>query len=155
MNTRTKNLIFALLTMLLAVLLGLTCNAQQTTTAPAGEDCGCSGKPSRHLFSCYPDCDFTQIETIEVPGSGNELTAIRPRTGYNMDVKFYFKDDYGKVDSLTYLDAESINFNYSTCQLYYFTEDKQPLTPIVKGFESLVVINHRYGPHPSIFRIAK
>lgn len=150
MTTRTKNIIGAIAAFLLAILLGLTCNAQPITTAPGGEDCGCSGKPSRHLFSCYPDCDFTTIQSIEIPGSGNELTAIAPKPGYSMDVKFYF-NTAGKIDSLTYLDAESINFNYNVCELYYF----EGYSPIVRGFESMVIIDHRYGPHPSLFRIEK
>lgn len=150
MNTRTKNLIFALLTMLLAILLGITCNAQ-TTTVANDEDCGCSGKPSRHLFSCYPDCDFTTIQSIEIPGSGNELTAIRPRTGYNMDVKFYYQATDGKIDSLTYLNVEAINFNYEVCGLY-LANDWQTTA---KGFMSMVVIDHRFGPHPQIYPIAQ
>lgn len=145
MNTRTKNLIYALLTMLLAVLLGLTCNAQTTST---GEDCGCAGKASRHLFSCYPDCDFTKIETITVPGSGNELIAIRPRQGYAMDVKLYFSEG-GRTDSITYLNTAAINFNDEVCGLYFANEWQS----VVKGFESIVVINHKYGPHPSIYPI--
>lgn len=147
MNTRTKNLIFALLTMLLAVLLGLTCNAQTTST---GEDCGCTGKASRHLFSCYPDCDFTKIETITVPGSGNELIAIHPRQGYAMDVKLYFNDGAVK-DSITYLNTAGINFNYDVCGLYF----ENGMKAMVKHFESIVVINHKYGPHPSIYPIVE
>jgi len=140
MSTRTKNLLFALLTMLLAIFLGLTCNAQ---------DCGCN-KTSRQFFSCYPDCDFTVIESMEIPGSANELVRIAPRPGEEMDVKLYFE---GKTDSLTYLNVEAINFTYQVVELYFFTQDPRPWVARLHDFDSIVIINHRYGPHPTIHRI--
>lgn len=142
---------------LAGILIGLTCFAQtaSNTTVTEGESCGCTGKPSRHLFACYPDCGFLKIESTGIPGTDNELVRIAPASGYDMDVKFYFENEAGKIDSLTYLNTDAINFNYNVCQLYFFTEDTQPMKATVKWFKSIVVINHRYGPHPNINRIIK
>lgn len=143
MNTRTKNILLAVLTALLAVFLGMTCNAQpgggiQFTPPPAhdeiqvdaGNSCNCMNKVAQ--FSCAPECTFFTIEETIAPGSGNNVTRITPLVGKTFTVEFTY--DGG---TYAYEGIETVVFNYHTCQLFYPAGFGSFFR---KGFQSIKII---------------
>lgn len=125
MNTRTKSILAALLTALLAIFLGATCNAQ-----PGGGSCGCMGKVAQ--FSCAPECTYFVIEDTLAPGSGNSVTRITPLVGKTFTVEFTY--DGG---TYAYEGIEKVVFNYYACQLFYPAEFGSFFR---KGFTSIKII---------------
>lgn len=143
MNTRTKSILAALLTALLALFLGATCNAQpgggiQFTPPPAhdeiqvdaGNSCGCMGKVAQ--FSCAPECTYFVIEDTLAPGSGNSVTRITPLVGKTFTVEFTY--DGG---TYSYEGIEKVVFNYYACQLFYPAGFG---SFFIKGFTSIKII---------------
>jgi len=114
----------------LALVLGFTFAHCQTS------DCGCN---ERQIFSCYPDCEFTTIESIYVQDLGVELTKITPRQSFQMDVQVITKQD-----TTYFLNVEVAEFNKSRVGLHYFVKDTDPQS-FVMDFYQLVIINHRFG----------
>lgn len=139
-----KNFLAAILTALLAILLGMTCNAQpggggiQFTPPPAhdeiqadaGNSCNCLTQVAQ--FSCYPDCSLFKLEDTLAPGSGNSITRVTPLYNGTFTVEFTYPDG-----TFAYQGIEKAVFNYHTCQLFYPADFG---TFFRKGFTSLKII---------------
>ena len=121
MTTRTKNVLAALLTALLSIFLGVTCNAQSElhfTPPPThpelqenGESCNCMAEVAK--FSCVPDCEFTKIESM-LSGKGVPITRVTAFAPFSIDVTFTFADGI-----YTYEGVGRVVFNAYACQVLY------------------------------------
>ena len=102
------------------------------------QDCACK----QAEFSCYPDCDFAAIKTIEIPVSSNYLVNIKPKPGEAMDIRLYFG-----TDSLTVINVDVAEFTAKVCMLYFNSRKLK-----YEDYTGLKVINHKHGQYPGIDR---
>lgn len=138
MTTRQKNIVGFIFAALLSILLGITCNAQPgggvTFTRPPAhpelqeESCDCLTKVAK--FSCYPDCEFTKVESM-LSNTGVPLTRITALFPFSIDVKFTFADGVYTFEGLN-----RVVFNGDACQIVY--EDGR--FGMVRNFKEILLI---------------